>query len=62
MDAVLRLIEDPYLRGAFTMYPQRHYIHNPCGGLNMRVWTDLHTADDWWSLQVLSHPLVPTSY
>ncbi|KAF9789541.1 hypothetical protein BJ322DRAFT_1105394 [Thelephora terrestris] len=50
MDAVLRMIEDPDLRGAFTMYPQRHYICDPCGG-NMRVWTDVHTADDWWSLQ-----------
>ncbi|KAF9784788.1 hypothetical protein BJ322DRAFT_1109498 [Thelephora terrestris] len=50
MDAVLRTIKDPDLRGVFTTYPQRHYVHDPHGG-NMRVWTDLHTADDWWSLQ-----------
>ena len=56
MDAVLRIIEDPNLRGAFTMYPQKHYVRDPCGGPNMRVWTDVHTADDWWSLQV---PLPP---
>ena len=53
MDAILHVIEDPDLRGVLTMYPQRHYIRNPRGGPNMRVWTDLHTADDWWSLQVL---------
>ena len=36
------------------MYPWQHYIHNPCGGPNMCVWTDLHTVNDWWSLLVLS--------
>ena len=54
MDAMLRLIKDPDLRESFTMYPQQHYIRDPCGGPNMRVWTDLHTANDWWSLQVSS--------
>jgi len=66
MDEVLRLIEDPDLQGAFTTYPQRHYVRDPRGGPNMRVWTDLHTGDDWWSLQV-SFPndipvVVPTSF
>lgn len=53
MDAILQVIEDPDLRGVFTSYPQRHYVRDPRGG-NMRVWTDVHTADDWWSLQVSS--------
>jgi hypothetical protein len=52
MDVVLRVIEDPDLREVLTMYPQRHYIRDPRGGPNMRVWTDIHTADDWWTLQV----------
>ena len=56
MDAVLHVIEDPDLRGVFTMYPERHYVCDPHGGPNMRVWTDVHTADDWWSLQV--YPLL----
>jgi len=55
MDEILKVIEDPDLRGVLTMYPQQHYVCDPRGGPNMRVWTDVHTADDWWSLQVLSH-------
>jgi len=59
MDAVLRTIEDPDLQGVLNMYPQRRYIQDPRGGPDMRVWTDVHTADDWWSLQVGFHfPLV----
>lgn len=61
MDAVFRLIEDPDLRGLFTMYPERHYIRDPSGGPNMRVWTNLHTADDWWSLQVSFPSLFPSA-
>lgn len=61
MDAVLRTIEDPDLQGFLTMYPQRHYVCNPRSGPNMRVWTDLHTAEDWWSLQVYSL-LNPSSF
>ena len=47
MDAVLRVIEDSDLCEVFTMYPQQHYIHDPHGGPNMHVWTDVHTANDW---------------
>lgn len=54
MDVILRTIEDPNLQGLLNMYPQQHYVRDPRGGPNMRVWTDVHTADDWWSLQVLS--------
>ena len=54
MDAILNLIEDPDLRGVLNLYPQQHYMCDPHGGPNMRVWTDVHMADDWWSLQVLS--------
>ena len=61
MDEVLRLIEDPDLRGVLNMYPQRHYVCDPHGGPNMRVWTDIHIADDWWMLQVSFHPLFPDS-
>jgi hypothetical protein len=52
MDAVLRTIEDPDLQDILTMYPQRHYVRDPRGDEKMRVFTDVHTADDWWSLQV----------
>ena len=54
MDAILRTIEDPDLQGVLTMYPQQHYVCDPNGNQNMRVFTDVHTADDWWSLQVHS--------
>ena len=60
MDAILRTIEDPDLRGIFTKYPQRHYVRDPHDGSNMRVWTDVHTADDWWSLQVPHLSLCPS--
>ena len=62
MHEVLRLIEDPDLRGILTMYPQRHYVRDPRGGPNMRVWTDVHTADDWWTLQVSFPSLSPGSF
>jgi hypothetical protein len=52
MEAVLHTIEDPDLQEVLTMYPQKHYVRDPCNDWNMRVWTDVHTADDWWSLQV----------
>ena len=52
MDAILDLVEDPDLQPSFTFYPERHYILNPRTGTNMRVWTDIHTGDDWWKLQV----------
>jgi hypothetical protein len=52
MDAILDLIEDPDLHPSFTFYPERHYVLNPRTGKNMRVWTDIHTGDDWWELQV----------
>ena len=54
MDAILNLIEDPDLRGVLNLYPQQCYLCDPHGGPNMRVWTDVHMADDWWSLQVFS--------
>ena len=54
IDAVLRTIEDPDLQGVLTMYPEQHYVHDPHSDQNMRVFTDIHTADDWWSLQVPS--------
>ena len=52
MDAILDVIEDPDLRPSFTFYPEQHYVLNPRPGENMRVWTDIHTGDDWWELQV----------
>ena len=52
MEAILDTIEDPDLHPAFIFYPERHYILNPHTHKLMRVWTDIHTADDWWMLQV----------
>ena len=52
MEAILDAIEDPDLRPPFIFYPERHYILNPHTHKTMRVWTDIHTADDWWLLQV----------
>ena len=54
MDAILDLIEDPDLHSSFTFYPEHHYVLNPRTGTNMGVWTDIHTGDDWWRLQVCS--------
>lgn len=52
MEAILDVIEDSDLHPSFTFYPERHYVFNPKTGKPMRVWTDIHTADDWWELQV----------
>ena len=52
MKAILDVIEDPDLRPSFTFYPERHYVLNPRTNKLMRVWTDIHTSDDWWELQV----------
>ena len=52
MKAILDLIEDPGLYPPFIFYPERHYVLNPQTKQLMRVWTDIHTGDDWWELQV----------
>lgn len=52
MEAILDVIEDPDLHPLFTFYPERHYILDPQTGELVRVWTDIHTGDDWWELQV----------
>lgn len=54
MGEILRVIEDPDLQGILNLYPEQHYVRDPHGGPNMRVWTDVHTADDWWTFQVSS--------
>ena len=51
MDAILDLIQDPDLHPSFTFYPKHHYILNSQTNTYMRVWTDIHTGDDWWELQ-----------
>lgn len=52
MEAILAVIEDPDLHPSFMFYPERHYVLNPQTKKPMRVWTDIHTGDDWWELQV----------
>ena len=52
MEAILDVIEDPDLHPSITFYPERHYVFNPQTGKSMQVWTDIHTGDDWWELQV----------
>ena len=52
MKAILEVIEDPDLHPSFTFYPEHHYVLNPQTQKPMRVWTDIHTGDDWWELQV----------
>ena len=52
MEEILDVIEDPNLRPSFTFYPERHYVFNPQTKKPMRMWTDIHTGDDWWELQV----------
>ena len=52
MQAILDLIQDPDLRPSFTFYSEHHYVLNPRTNKNMRVFTDIHTGDDWWELQV----------
>lgn len=58
LNAILDVIQDPDLYPSFTFYPERHYILNPRTNTNMRVWTDIHTGDDWWELQVCLKSLV----
>ena len=53
LDAVIHVLEDPVLQKHLIRYPERHYIRKPGTDTNMRVWSDVHTADDWWQLQVL---------
>lgn len=53
LDAVRQVLEDPGLRSSLICYPERHYVRNPRTNENMRVWSDVHTADDWWELQVI---------
>lgn len=53
LDAVKHVLEDPVLRKHLIRYPERHYVQKPGTHENMRVWTDVHTADDWWELQVI---------
>lgn len=52
MEAILDVIEDPDLHPSFTFYPERHYVLNPQTQKLVQVWTDIHTGDDWWELQV----------
>ena len=60
LDAVKHVLEDPALRQHLIRYPEKHYIRKPGTDENMRVWSDVHTADDWWELQVI--PLHRTLY
>ena len=53
LDAVKQVLEDPALRKSLIRYPERHYVRKPGTNGNMRVWSDVHTADDWWELQVI---------
>ena len=55
LDTVKHVLEDPALREHLIRYPERHYVRKPGTNENMRVWTDVHTADDWWELQVIPH-------
>ena len=50
--AVKRVLEDPALRSSFIRYPEKRYVWKPGTDVNMRVWSDVHTADNWWKLQV----------
>ena len=62
LDAVKHVLEDLALRGSLIRYPERHYVRKPGTNTNMRVWSDVHTADDWWELQVLISFQVPLYY
>ena len=53
LDAVKYVLEDPALRGSLVRYPERRYVRKPGTDTNMWVWSDVHTADDWWELQVM---------
>lgn len=51
LEAVKHVLEDPALQGYMIYHPERHYVRKPGTNENMRVWSDVHTADDWWELQ-----------
>jgi hypothetical protein len=52
LDAVKHVLEDPALQKYLIRHPERRYVRKPGTETNMRVWSDVHTADDWWELQV----------
>ena len=54
LDAVKHVLEDPALQERLIRYPEKHYVRKPGTDENMRVWSDVHTASDWWELQVVS--------
>ena len=58
MKAILDLIQDPDLQPSFTFYPEQHYVLNPQTNTNMRVFTDIHTGNGWWELQVYLTSLI----
>lgn len=58
LDAVKHVLEDPALQRYLIHFPERHYIHKPGTNENMRVWSDVHTADDWWTIQVANILLI----
>ena len=60
LDAVKRGLKDPALRIHLFRYPEMHYIWKPGAHKNMPVWTDAHTADDWWKFQVILHVALRT--
>lgn len=53
LDPILHVMEDPALQGILHLYPEMHFVRRSGpGGGNMRVYSDVHTGDDWHELQV----------
>jgi hypothetical protein len=59
LGAVKHVLEDLAMRKNLIRHPEKHYVRKPGTNENMQVWSDVHTADDWWELQVI---LLPVSY
>ena len=53
LDAVRQVLEDPGLQKSLICCPERHYVWKLGTNKSMRVWSDVHTADDWWEIQVI---------
>ncbi|KAH9934362.1 uncharacterized protein B0H18DRAFT_1207855, partial [Fomitopsis serialis] len=50
-EVLLQSLEDKGTRSSKVWYPEQHYVRRPGTANNMRVWSEAHTADDWWDLQ-----------
>lgn len=50
LPAILRIVEDPSLQEHLVFWPEQHYVWRE--GKVVREWSEVHSGDDWWEMQV----------